>query len=77
MLWIHDDDNVGRILHPASIYRKPNEFKTVYPADVILFEGILVFYYKTVRTMFDMKLFVDTDADIRLTRRGERFVLIT
>lgn len=43
---------------------------TVYPADVVLFEGILVFYPQMVREMFHMKLFVDTDSDVRLSRRG-------
>ena len=43
---------------------------TVYPADVVLFEGILVFYTQEVRDMFHMKLFVDTDSDVRLSRRG-------
>ena len=38
--------------------------------DVIIFEGILMLYYKEVRDMFNMKLFVDTDADTRLSRRG-------
>ncbi|KAI1904751.1 hypothetical protein AGOR_G00008920 [Albula goreensis] len=42
---------------------------TVYPADVVLFEGILVFYTQDVRDMFHMKLFVDTDSDVRLSRR--------
>ncbi|XP_047425335.1 uridine-cytidine kinase 1 [Mugil cephalus] len=42
---------------------------TVYPADVVLFEGILVFYPQLVRDMFHMKLFVDTDSDVRLSRR--------
>ncbi|KAM4532568.1 uridine-cytidine kinase 1 [Fundulus diaphanus] len=42
---------------------------TVYPADVVLFEGILVFYPQAVREMFHMKLFVDTDSDVRLSRR--------
>jgi len=44
-------------------------FRLVYPSDVVLLEGILVFYHKEVRDMFDMKLFVDTDADTRLSRR--------
>lgn len=44
---------------------------TVYPADVVLFEGILAFYSQEVRDLFRMKLFVDTDADTRLSRRGE------
>ncbi|XP_028830477.1 uridine-cytidine kinase 1 [Denticeps clupeoides] len=41
----------------------------VYPADVVLFEGILVFYAQDIRDMFHMKLFVDTDSDVRLSRR--------
>jgi uridine kinase len=49
--------------------RVPDEFTTVYAADVVLFEGILTFYYPKVRDLFDMKLFVDTDADTRLARR--------
>ncbi|KAL2100181.1 hypothetical protein ACEWY4_004575 [Coilia grayii] len=42
---------------------------TVYHADVVLFEGILVFYHPHIRDMFHMKLFVDTDSDVRLSRR--------
>lgn len=45
------------------------EVVTVYPADVVLFEGILMFYSQKIRDLFQMKLFVDTDADTRLSRR--------
>ncbi|XP_075874680.1 uridine-cytidine kinase 2-A-like isoform X1 [Nelusetta ayraudi] len=45
------------------------EVVTVYPADVVLFEGILMFYSQEIRDLFQMKLFVDTDADTRLSRR--------
>lgn len=47
------------------------EAVTVYPADVVLFEGILAFYSQELRDLFQMKLFVDTDADTRLSRRGK------
>ncbi|XP_072310724.1 uridine-cytidine kinase 1 isoform X2 [Eucyclogobius newberryi] len=50
------------------------ESLTFYPADVVLFEGILVFYPLKVREMFHMKLFVDTDSDVRLSRRVLRDV---
>lgn len=53
------------------LYRK-EETVTVYPADVVLFEGILMFYSLEIRDLFQMKLFVDTDADTRLSRRGEK-----
>ncbi len=51
-------------------YSRLEDRITVYPADVVLFEGILVFYPQIVRDMFHMKLFVDTDSDVRLSRRG-------
>lgn len=50
----------------------PNKTSTIYPADVVLFEGILVFYFPRIRNLFHMKLFVDTDSDTRLARRVPR-----
>lgn len=38
-------------------------------ANIIIFEGILAFHSEPVRALFDMKIFVDTDADTRLARR--------
>lgn len=52
------------------VYCREEKWHTVYPADVVLFEGILVFYFKELRDMYHMKLFVDTDPDTRLSRRG-------
>jgi len=45
---------------------------SLYGADVILFEGILAFYTQELRDTMDLKLFVDTDADTRLSRRVMR-----
>lgn len=62
-------------LHPDTLlfslpFCRKEETVTVYPADVVLFEGILMFYSQEIRDLFQMKLFVDTDADTRLSRRG-------
>eukprot|EP01114_Cavostelium_apophysatum_P020564 TRINITY_DN6931_c0_g2_i1.p1 TRINITY_DN6931_c0_g2~~TRINITY_DN6931_c0_g2_i1.p1 ORF type:complete len:452 (-),score=92.24 TRINITY_DN6931_c0_g2_i1:114-1469(-) len=46
--------------------------KTFYGADVIIFEGILAFYFEQLRDLFHMKIFVDDDPDIRLARRVRR-----
>jgi uridine kinase len=46
----------------------------VEPKPVLLVEGILVFYEKHLRKLFDMKIYVDTDADIRFIRRLSRDV---
>ncbi|MBN1487469.1 MAG: uridine kinase [Anaerolineae bacterium] len=46
----------------------------VAPGPIILVEGILIFAEPDLRALFDVKLFVDTDADIRLIRRLQRDV---
>ncbi|ELW70992.1 Uridine-cytidine kinase 2 [Tupaia chinensis] len=58
-------------------HSRKEETVTVYPADVVLFEGILAFYSQEVRDLFQMKLFVDTDADTRLSRRVTRCIQAT
>lgn len=45
---------------------------TVQPRNVILVEGILIFTEAALRKLFDIKIFVDTDADLRFIRRLER-----
>jgi uridine kinase len=44
----------------------------IEPQRVILVEGILIFSEKTLRSLFDIKIFVDTDADLRFIRRLQR-----
>ena len=42
------------------------------PAKIVIIEGILIFENKKLRNLMDIKIFVDTDADIRILRRIER-----
>ena len=44
----------------------------IHSADIIIVEGILVFYDKELRELIDLKLFVDADSDTRLARRVVR-----
>ncbi len=44
----------------------------IEPQRVILVEGILIFAERALRDLFDVKIFVDTDSDIRLIRRLQR-----
>lgn len=55
----------------ASHTRK-QETKRMDPRPVIMVEGILIFVDRALREMFDVKIFVDTDADIRMIRRLQR-----
>jgi uridine kinase len=45
---------------------------SVEPQRVILVEGILIFSERSLRELFDVKIFVDTDADLRFIRRLQR-----
>ncbi|MBA0843781.1 hypothetical protein Goarm_000941, partial [Gossypium armourianum] len=51
---------------------QPQNFLQVNPSDVIILEGILIFHDPRVRELMNMKIFVDTDADVRLARRIRR-----
>jgi uridine kinase len=53
-------------------HTRRRETRRVAPAPVILVEGILVFVEAAVREQLDIKIFVDTDPDIRLMRRIRR-----
>ena len=48
------------------------ETREVRPAPIILVEGILLLFEPELRALFDLKIYVDTDADIRVLRRVER-----
>jgi uridine kinase len=48
------------------------ETEQVVPHRVILLEGILIFADETLRELMDVKIYVDTDADIRFIRRLQR-----
>ncbi|CAJ1960216.1 unnamed protein product [Sphenostylis stenocarpa] len=51
---------------------KSDVLRRVNPSDVIILEGILVFHDPRIRELMNMKIFVDTDADVRLARRIRR-----
>jgi len=53
-------------------HRREQYKKTIYGANVVIFEGILAFANEDLLELLDMKVFVDTDADVRLARRLKR-----
>lgn len=50
-------------------HNRTDEKVLVKPSRVIIVDGILIFEHKELRELMDIKVFVDTDADIRLARR--------
>ena len=55
-------------------YSRLEETTRIEPRKVILAEGILIFENKALCSQMDIKIFVDTDADVRLIRRIKRDV---
>ncbi len=53
-------------------HRRRPETNRVEPQPIILVEGILIFAEPELRQLFDVKIFVDTDADVRFIRRLQR-----
>ena len=55
-------------------HNRTDETVEIFPTKVIIVEGILIFQNPTLRDMFDIKIFVETDADVRILRRALRDV---
>lgn len=54
------------------IHQRKSERKLIEPADIIIIEGIFVFYWKELRDLMDLKIYMMTDMDHCLIRRTMR-----
>lgn len=61
-------------VYDYTIHDRSRETLVIHPARVIIVEGILIFHEPALRDLMDIKLFVDTDADVRILRRIRRDV---
>ena len=67
-------ESIQRPVYDFTIHNRIDETVTVMPSKVIVVEGILIFENKELRDMCDIKVFIDTDADVRIIRRIVRDV---
>ena len=56
-------------------HTRSSETITVEPADVIILEGVLLFTEQKLRDLLDIKVYVDTDDDLRFIRRMQRDIV--
>ncbi len=61
-------------VYDFTLHNRSDETVTIVPKKVIIVEGILIFTDKQLRELMDIRIFVDTDADVRLCRRIKRDV---
>ena len=69
---LRDLEPVEVPIYDFSTHRRTDQTFTVSPRGVILVEGILIFAEPELRKLFDVKIFVDTDSDMRFIRRLHR-----
>lgn len=62
-------------VYDFTTHSRTNRTIHIEPRQVILVEGILIFYEPELRPLFDVKIYVDTDADIRFIRRLQRDII--
>ncbi len=62
-------------VYDYSIHNRSDQTMTIRPNKIIIVEGILIFSDPRLVKMLDLKLFVDTDADVRILRRIRRDVI--
>jgi uridine kinase len=63
---------IDKPVYDYSIHTRSDKVIPVEPKEVIILEGILVLEDERLRNLMDIKLYVDTDADLRIIRRLER-----
>lgn len=62
-------------VYDYAIHNRTDKTVEIHPTKVIIVEGILIFQNQELRDLMDIKIFVDTDADVRILRRIMRDVL--
>lgn len=71
---LKNGEDVEHPIYDFVNHTRAKESVKVSPKKVIIVEGILIFEHKELRELCDMKIFVDTDADVRIIRRIVRDV---
>ena len=62
-------------VYDFTVHNRSKDTITIVPNKVIIVEGILIFENKELCNLMDLRIFVDTDADLRIIRRIKRDVL--
>jgi uridine kinase len=69
---LRDGKPIRRPVYDYAKHARTDQFVAVQPARVVILEGILVLAMPAVCDLCDIKIFVDTDADVRFIRRLRR-----
>lgn len=62
-------NSIQKPIYDFEIHNRKKETINVEPRDIVILEGILILSEKEIRDLLDIKIFVDTDSDVRVIRR--------
>lgn len=65
---------VNAPIYDFTVHDRKSETEIILPKKVLIIEGILIFENKELRDLMDIRVYVDTDADVRILRRVKRDV---
>lgn len=72
LLDLQEGKSIERPIYDFKTHSRKEETVKIHPSKIVIVEGILLFAVPEIRDLFDVKIFVDTDADEMLLRRIER-----
>lgn len=67
-------ETIEKPTYDYTVHNRSDVTEIVHPSDVIIIEGLFALYREEIRKLEDIKIFVDTPADIRFIRRLKRDV---
>lgn len=68
-------ESIEKPTYDYTVHNRSDKTEIVHPADVLIIEGLFALYNKEIRDLEDIKIFVDTPADVRFIRRLQRDVI--
>jgi len=66
---LRDGESIDMPEYDFKVHNRKEETIHIEPRDIIILEGILIFFDEAIRDLLDIKVFVDTDSDVRIIRR--------
>ena len=69
---LKNGENIEQPVYSFETHNRTKETVTVVPKKILIIEGILILNYPKLRSLFDLKIFIDADSDMRMERLVSR-----
>ena len=69
---LKNGENIEQPVYSFETHNRTKETVTIVPKKILIIEGILILNYPKLRSLFDLKIFIDADSDMRMERRVSR-----